>query len=109
MFLDSVIVDRVMGARHERHELKEFAMPNLRYLKGILTIIAVLLTLNLWTMWTSSPATDMATPAQAQGLANAASQRQQMVNAMKENTKKMDQMIALLKSGQVRVRIEAGK
>ena len=84
-------------------------MPKLRYLNTVLTIIAILLTLNLWTLWASSSAVDVATPAHAQGLTNAGAQRAAMVNAMKENTKKMDQLISLMKSGQVRVRVEAGK
>jgi hypothetical protein len=90
-------------------QTKEIAMPKLRYLNTVLTVIAILLSLNLWTLWTSSTAVDIATPVHAQGLSNAGAQRAAMVSAMKENTKKMDQLIALMKSGQVRVRVEAGK
>lgn len=84
-------------------------MRRLRYLNTILTVIAVLLTLNLWTMWAASGSPDGSAPARAEGLANAAAQRQQIVDQVRTQNQKMDQLIALLKSGQMRVRIEAGK
>lgn len=89
-------------------------MKTFRYMNAVLTVIAVLLTLNLWTMWTAgtTPANtslDFTTPAQAQGLANAGSQRQEMITAIKAQTVAITEMSKTLKSGQVRVRIEAGK
>ena len=55
-------------------------MKSLRYLNMILTVVAVLLTLNLWTQWTSSAgplALDGAATAHAaeEGLGNPAAQR----------------------------------
>ena len=86
-------------------------MKSLRYLNSILTILAVLLTLNLWTLWTSGAlqgGPEVATPAQAQGIPNAGAQRIEMINELKQQTGKLDQLITLLKSGQARVRVEAG-
>ncbi len=89
-------------------------MKTFRYMNAVLTVIAVLLTLNLWTMWTADavPARsnlDFAAPAQAQGLPNAAAQRQEMISALKQQTQAITEMSKTLKSGQVRVRIEGGK
>jgi hypothetical protein len=62
-------------------------MRSLRYLNGVLTIIAVLLTLNLWTFWHASPGT-AALPgverAEAAGLANAGSQRREIIDQLKQ-------------------------
>jgi len=46
-------------------------MKTFRYLNAVLTVIAVLLTLNLWTLWTmgsnaNGPVIELASPAQAQ-------------------------------------------
>lgn len=88
-------------------------MKTFRYLNAVLTVIAVLLTLNLWTLWTmgSSPQSsiDLATPAHAQGFANASAQRQEMISAIKLQTQAISEISKTLKSGQARVRIEGGK
>jgi len=88
-------------------------MRSLRYLNTILTIVAVLLSLHLWTMWSVSPAGEslsLATEAQAapEGIPNAASQRKQMIDEIKSNTRKVEELLNLFKSGQARVRLEAG-
>lgn len=87
-------------------------MASMRYLNSILTIIAVLLTVHLWAWWLSpsdSRVTSFTPTAHAQaGLPNAAAQRVQMINEMKQTNAKLDQLTALLKSGKVRVRVEAG-
>lgn len=86
-------------------------MKNLRYLNSILTIIAVLLTLNLWTLWTgsSSPVADFAAPAHAQvneGLANAGAQRSEMIALLKKQISATESLTALLKSGTVKVKVD---
>lgn len=86
-------------------------MKNLRYLNSILTIIAVLLTLNLWTLWTgsSSPVASFAAPAHAQvneGLANAGAQRSEMIALLKKQISATESLTALLKSGTVKVKVD---
>lgn len=82
-------------------------MRSLRYLNTMLTLIAILLSLTLWTQWTSSPLPDpTVSEARADGILEAGLQRQQMVQSMDLLNTKMDQLIGLLKSGQARVRIE---
>jgi hypothetical protein len=62
-------------------------MRSLRYLNGVLTVLAVLLTLNLWTQWQAAPGT-AALPqverAHAQGLANPDEQRMQIIDLLKQ-------------------------
>jgi len=68
-------------------------MRSLRYLNGVLTIIAVLLTLNLWGQWHSSAQPEVlpATPrAHAQGLANDKKQRMEMIGLLKDINVKLD-------------------
>ena len=87
-------------------------MKNLRYLNTILTIIAVLLTLNLWTLWAghSSPVSaDFAAPAHAQvneGLANAGAQRVEMIALLKKQVAATESITTLLKSGTVKVKVD---
>ncbi|MHC4994586.1 MAG: hypothetical protein ACYTGQ_05975, partial [Planctomycetota bacterium] len=56
-------------------------MNSTRYLNTILTVIAVLLTLHLFTFWSSTDG--VATPAMAQGIPDAGAQRLMMVNELK--------------------------
>jgi len=81
--------------------------PSLRYLDAILTIIAVLLTLNLWTMWAGGPShamTELATPAQAAvGIANPGYQRKQMIDLLKRQVQQAEQLSELFQSGRARV------
>ncbi|MEX2216449.1 MAG: hypothetical protein WD768_20220 [Phycisphaeraceae bacterium] len=83
-------------------------MKSLRYLNSVLTVIAVLLSLNLWTIWTMSPvAPSVATRAHAQeGLPNAGAQRGQMIDLLRQQVKSTDEMASLLKSGKVKVIVE---
>ena len=86
-------------------------MKNLRYLNVILTVIALLLTLNLWTQWTgsSSPvASGFATTAQAQGegLPNAGAQRVEMIALLRKQIAATESLTALLKSGTVKVKVD---
>lgn len=83
-------------------------MRSIRYLNSILTVLAVLLTLQLWTSWTSSgPAVDGAAPALAAGIPNAGAQRKQMVDLLKRVVQQNEQMIEMFQSGQARVRVES--
>ncbi len=87
-------------------------MKSLRYLNTILTVIAVLLTLNLWTLWTgqnSGISADFAVPVQAQneGLQNAGAQRNQMIDLLRKQVSATENLTALLKSGTVKVQVDA--
>jgi hypothetical protein len=86
-------------------------MNSRRYLNTILTVIAVLLSLQLWTSWNSGELST-ATPAMAQpeepgGLPNAGAQRKQQIDLLKKIVTQNDALVALLRSGQVRVQVEA--
>lgn len=87
-------------------------MRRLRYLNAILTVLALLLALNLWTAWTATPGGEVlsvARPARAQpqGIPNAAQQRKEMVDLLKKINVQVADLAATLKSGEVRVRVEA--
>ena len=89
-------------------------MRSSRYLNTILTVLAILLTLNLVTSWTASGPT-LADPASAQVRTstaapptppNAGQQRNDMIKKLDEVSGKLDQLMTLLRSGEARVRIE---
>ena len=85
-------------------------MRSLRYLNTVLTLIAVLLTLNLWTMWSVTPGGELvglATNASAAGIPNAGAQRKAMVDALKQVNVNLGAIHTMLKDGSVRVKIEA--
>jgi len=86
-----------------------------KYLNTVLTVIAVLLGLNLWTTMHTSPAAaslDPATPAHAQGRTDAGQQRVEII-------RKLDAVVAAVegvgdevgsmttRSGAVRVEVES--
>lgn len=83
-------------------------MQSVKYLNVILTTIAILLALQLWTSW-SGPSLDQSmswtTPAHAAGIPNAGHQRQQIVNQLKDMSVKLDQLNDQFRSGKARVRI----
>lgn len=90
-------------------------MRSLRYLNTILTILAVLLSLQLYTMWmrpaaSSSPAwPDFAGVAHAQeGIPNAGAQRREMIDLLKAGNKRLDELTDLFRSGRARIQVEAG-
>ena len=85
-------------------------MKSLRYLNTMLTVIAVLLTVNVWTLWSMAPgdALSVATEARADGLTNAGAQRKQMVDAIKQVQKEVGEVKSMFKNGTARVRLEAG-
>lgn len=83
------------------------------YLNTMLTLIAILLTLHLWTLWTmpvglphSQATLDLATPVHAAGLPNAGMQRKQTIDLLKELLRKTEGLSGLFRSGQARVRVE---
>jgi hypothetical protein len=97
----------------------------LRYLNTILTLLTVLLALQLWTTW-SAPSSGAArgtgadagggaelslvTPVLAQqagGIPDAGGQRKEMIDLMKRQIQQTEELVALLKNGQARVRVEA--
>jgi len=88
-------------------------MRSIRYLNAVLTVIALLLTLHLWTLWTSptsgrSPSDLVPEPAaHAQaGIPNAAAQRVEMIKELKNVSKKLEELKGLFLSGKARVRVE---
>jgi hypothetical protein len=85
-------------------------MRSIRYLNVILTVIAVLLTLQLWTSWTGGPAPqfDNTAHAQAGGIPNAGAQRLEMINLLKKLNQNVESQTQLMRSGKVRVRVESG-
>ena len=76
-------------------------MRSIRYLNTMLTVLAVLLALHLWTAWMSAPGAS--SDALAQGIPDAGSQRQQMIDQLKLLNQKTDNIQGLLKSGKIRV------
>ncbi|MEX0777597.1 MAG: hypothetical protein WD042_17975 [Phycisphaeraceae bacterium] len=80
-------------------------MRMLKYLNTVLTLIALLLTLNLWTLWTAAPLATVS-DAQAAGLPDAGAQRQELIDQLKSLNKKVDETNGLFKSGQARVKLE---
>lgn len=90
-------------------------MRSLRYLNTVLTVIAVLLTLQLWTSWTTGVSekslpsfVDPVERADA-SIPNAAAQRKQMIDLLKQSNDRLAEMTKMFKSGSARVRVEAGK
>lgn len=84
-------------------------MKSLRYLNTVLTLIAVLLTVNIWTMWNMTPggeALSVATEAQAAGIPNAGQQRKEIVDAVKRVNADTTAIKNLLSNGTLRVRVE---
>ena len=82
---------------------------SLKYLNGVLTLIAVLLTLNLWAMWNVMPGGQVATmtsEVHAQGVMNAAAQRNAMVKELKKVNKEVVLLKNLFVSGKAKVLIK---
>jgi len=70
-------------------------MRSVRYLNGVLTIIAVLLTLNLWAQWHGGPGSNQlpAMPrAAAKGMPNPGAQRMEMIGQLK----KLNEQVSVL-------------
>lgn len=86
-------------------------MKSLKYLNTILTVIAVLLTVNVWTLWSITPggnALSVATEARADGMTNAGAQRKQIIDAVNQARAEVGELKSMFKNGSARVRLEAG-
>ncbi len=83
-------------------------MPSLRYLNVVLTVLAVLLGLNLWTSWHQTPTGELGldNPAHAAGLPDAAAQRREIIDQLKLLVNKTGTLADLLKSGEVRIKTD---
>lgn len=80
-----------------------------RYLNVVLTVIAVLMALELWTQWVGDGAgsTSTMTPmVHAAGIPNAGQQRQQIVDELRRLSQEVEAMHNLFRSGQARVKLE---
>lgn len=85
-------------------------MRSLRYLNSVLTIIAVLLTLNLYTMWTASPGGELLSASQeahAQGIPNAGAQRKQIIDELAALQVSVNDLKTTLTNGSVRVVVDS--
>lgn len=83
-------------------------MHSLRYLNTVLTILALLLTLNLWTAWTDSAgghALSLTRPAEAQGIVNAGAQRKEMIDLLKKLNVSLSELDKKLTSGKLKVQV----
>lgn len=91
-------------------------MPSLRYLNTILTVLAVLLTVHLWTAWTHpggslaslppAPAgLELATPAHAQIGNLPAEQRQRQIQLLERLTTQVEKLNTLLESGNAKAKV----
>ncbi|MEE9404963.1 MAG: hypothetical protein V3V20_08715 [Algisphaera sp.] len=88
-------------------------MKHLRYLNSVLTVIAILLTLSLYTQLTSpshGPVASFATPAhaaeRAKGVGSQAARQEAMVKSLESLVKSVDQLNANLTNGSARVQVE---
>ncbi|MCC6682733.1 MAG: hypothetical protein IT445_17670 [Phycisphaeraceae bacterium] len=85
-------------------------MRRLRYLNSVLTVIAVLLTINLYTMWTVTPAGSAMAPTSSyaadSGVVDARVQRKEMIDLLKQINSEISAMHSTLSSGKVRVTVE---
>jgi len=80
-------------------------MRSLRYLNTVLTIIAVLLTLNLYVGVTGGNVS-WQSEAHAAGLPNAGAQRKAQTDLLKRLVSQLDELKSILTSGQARVKVE---
>ncbi|MEM7577649.1 MAG: hypothetical protein AAF328_09250 [Planctomycetota bacterium] len=77
-------------------------MRNLRYLNGILTVLAVLLAVNTWVLIAGSPAGALLSPtneAHAQGVGGNAERQAQIVAELKQVNRAVDGLSKQLNSG----------
>lgn len=85
-------------------------MHSLKFLNSILTVLAVLLSLQLYTSWSAPTAPTLATPAHAQeggGIPNAGAQRREMIDLLKRLSQQVEELNGQFKSGKARVTVEA--
>jgi len=86
-------------------------MKAIRYLNVILTVLALLLALQLWTTWTSTGAmvatAHAAVPAVPGANLDAGAQRNEMIGVLKQLIQSVQDQTEFLKSGQLRVQAVA--
>lgn len=83
-------------------------MRSLRYLNVMLTVLAVLMTVQIWTTWTAGGSSmSMVHEAHAQGVPNAGAQRKEMIDALNKLNAQITTTNELLRSGQIRVQVES--
>ncbi len=85
-------------------------MPSLRYLNSVLTLLAVLLSLNLWTTWTMTPASEVVSTSQeahAQGIPNAGAQRKAILDEVTAVKQAVTDLKTTLTNGSVRVKVDS--
>ena len=98
-------------------------MRSMRYLNAVLTVLAVLLAANVWAL-ISAPERSLLQPesalaqsrstgaapaagAAASGIPDAGSQRKEIIDALKRIAAQNEELANLLRSGSVRVKVEA--
>lgn len=85
-------------------------MRALRYTNVLLTLIAVLLGLHLWTWWSSGAGPGTAAWAAPEpapsGILNASAQRKEAVDLLKLQNRKLDELVTLFKTGQAKVIVD---
>ena len=92
-------------------------MRSLRYLNTMLTVLAVLLVLQLWTTWMGPREGGFAAPAHAGadtrtvnqpggGIPDAGAQRKEMIDLLKQLNAQQADVVKVIKSGEVRVKLE---
>jgi|GEM_PF-2516160 len=85
-------------------------MGTLRYLNVMLTVIAVLLSLQLWTQWTMSPSVitevHAGNTSRAQPFPNAAKQRKDMKDSLDKAVRQLQDLNKQFQSGKARVHVE---
>lgn len=79
-------------------------MQSIRYLNGILTVLALLLGLHVWTLWTTG-APVQPPAAHAQGIPDSGAQRQEIIDQLKLLNSKTAKLQELMVSGKVRVQV----
>lgn len=86
-------------------------MVSLRYLNGVLTVIAVLLALNFWTVAGSGSLTGAVQTVEAQadsgrGVGSTAARQQEMVQALSRIQQSVDRIERTMTSGSLVVKID---
>ena len=84
-------------------------MQSLKYLNTILSVIAILLTIQVWTSWThnqTDPAMGTTSTAYAQGITSAAQQRIMILDELKKLNHEVSELHELFVVGDARVLVE---
>src|SRR5438552_3583139 len=100
-------------------------MRSLRYLNSILTVLAVLLALQLWTAWTLGPSGETpagaapqnlitaptgtggaTTGAHSPGLIDQGAQLQQQIDLLKQISKQTEDLVDLFKTGKAQMQVK---